>query len=128
MSKIKTKVSGVERYKIFKEGGARKMVRENNKMLLTYNKLLTIQEEFSPMFKERVKEILSHIENYTSTLECQLCRKRIEDTMTPNYFHLYPEGQTIFITFHFLCALKQHVVLEFQDKMDDFDYIARIKD
>jgi len=130
MSKTKIKTSGVEQSYIFQEGGGKKLIeqKEKDKSLIKENKILVIQEEFSPMFKERVKEIFSHIKNYTNTLECQLCHKKIEDTMTPNYFHLYLEGQTIFITFHFLCALKQDIVLEFQEKMDKFDYISRIRD
>ena len=111
MSKFKTKSSGVERHILIQEGGGRNLEEEHNKITLKQNKILTIQEDFSLMFKDSVKEILSHIENYTCSLECQLCHKKIEDTMTPNYFHLYPEKQSIFIIFHFLCALKKKCCL-----------------
>ncbi|MFX0004069.1 MAG: hypothetical protein ACFE9J_11325 [Candidatus Hermodarchaeota archaeon] len=100
---------------MFQELGKDKNINKKTKRLV-------LQEEFRPMFIDSVKEILSDIKNYTNTLECKLCHKKIKDTMTPNYFQLRPIGQTQFITFHFLCALKPNVINEFQEKMGSFDY------
>jgi len=129
MSKIKRKIGNVEQIYNFGVGGE-KLYREKdnnaNSDKQTYK--LVIRREFRPLFKKSVQKLFSDITNYTNTLECQYCHKEIQDTMEMNYFHLYPENNNNFITFHFLCALKPNSVLKFQNVMDRFDYTSRIDD
>lgn len=129
MSKIKRKIGSVEQINNFGRGG-KKLNKERNKIKNSDNQTnkLVIRREFEPFFKTSVLKLFSDITNYTNTLECQYCHKEIQDTMAMNYFHLYPEDNNNFITFHFLCALKPNLVLKFQDVMNRFDYTSRIDD
>jgi len=129
MSKIKTKVKGVGQIYNF-QGGGQKSYKEKDESKTYENQTdkLVICKEFEPLFKKSVIRLFSDINNYTNTLECWLCQKEIQDTMAMNYFHLYTEDSSKFITFHFLCALKSNSILKFQDIMDKFDYIAHIDD
>ncbi len=127
MNQIRTKIKGVEQI-YNSQGGGKKMYKEKEKSKTSdkqTNKLV-ILKEFEPLLKDSVIKLFSDINNYTNTLECQICHKEIQDTMEMNYFHLHTEDNKNFITFHFLCALRPNSILKFQDIMDKFDYTSRI--
>ncbi len=111
-------------------GAEMKLYEENgkDKNLGRKNHKSVIYEKFKSMLKNATITLLSDIENYTNTLECQLCHEEIQDVTTPNYCHLYTEEREHFITFHYLCALKRNLAEEFQEIMGQIDYIYYIDD
>jgi len=83
-------------------------------------------ERFLSLLKEETKELLSDIKNYTNSFKCSICHKRIEDTSKWDYIQLYTKDQENFIAFHLKCAFKRNKGEEFEEFLDNFDYIYYI--
>lgn len=72
--------------------------------------------EISNLIRPIIFKIISKKENWESKdvyrksmYPCQYCKKRIENVIYPDYFHLWNIKDDSFITFHFICAFDEFV-------------------
>lgn len=83
-------------------------------------------ERFLSLLKKTTIELLSDVKNYTSSLECKICHKKIQDHRNIDHFHLYTEDREHYMTFHFKCALKPKTGEKFDEIAGNLDYIFYI--